>query len=534
MGMNKKLFIRGLAWTTTEEGLHKAFAQYGEIAHVSISYDKEMQRSRGYGFVTFVNVDDALRATQENEKEIDGRLCFYNLAEVRKNNPNQVIPGTAANENASYLMMNMAMNNSVHLQRQPGLHHQQSSYPLYPTYQYHSNMAHVRSSGGPSHYSGGGGGGGAVPLHQQGISYTSHHPMYPNPETATTSISNSNPSYNPSMRGGGGHHHYHHNNHLPYQTENNMEGGSGNNVNSKPWKQRQNHKIYGQNFSSFSTQHQSRHNQDSHQSHPYSQSHQYNHNKNHIGLHSNLHGGVGGGNYISGSGGTGSGNYNNSGNIGPMHGGQTHRNTSHSQHMAPNQYQSHHNNNSSSAMQGTYGNTGGQGGGVGSPHDQGGLHHRDFYHESGQQQSGGNYAYNRERENMTYYQGQGYENMSPSEKGTVAFTGGEGQGQAASGTSIGPNSKKIFVRSLSYDTTRDTLRQVFGQYGKVEEVYVVVDRVSNKSKGYAFVNFRDSEAAQKALEHPSKEIDGRLAICSYASNNSPMYHKLESYTASPR
>ena len=82
--MPKKLFIGGLSWGTTEEGLQQAFAQFGEIAEAKVVTDRDTGRSRGFGFVTFANPDDADRALQEmNGTELDGRSIRVDHAEDR-------------------------------------------------------------------------------------------------------------------------------------------------------------------------------------------------------------------------------------------------------------------------------------------------------------------------------------------------------------------------------------------------------------------------------------------------------------------
>ncbi len=47
--------------------------------------------------------------------------------------------------------------------------------------------------------------------------------------------------------------------------------------------------------------------------------------------------------------------------------------------------------------------------------------------------------------------------------------------------------KKLFVGSLSYSTTEDSLRSFFEQAGTVESVAIIIDKLSGRSKGFAFV-----------------------------------------------
>uniref|UniRef100_A0A9J7ZFI8 Cold inducible RNA binding protein b n=1 Tax=Cyprinus carpio carpio TaxID=630221 RepID=A0A9J7ZFI8_CYPCA len=70
-----KLFIGGLSYDTTEQSLEEAFSKYGSIAKVDVIRDRETDRSRGFGFVTFENPEDAKDAMAAmNGKSVDGRM----------------------------------------------------------------------------------------------------------------------------------------------------------------------------------------------------------------------------------------------------------------------------------------------------------------------------------------------------------------------------------------------------------------------------------------------------------------------------
>lgn len=70
--------------------------------------------------------------------------------------------------------------------------------------------------------------------------------------------------------------------------------------------------------------------------------------------------------------------------------------------------------------------------------------------------------------------------------------------------------KKLFVGGLSYETTEATLKENFSQAGTVESATVIIDKMSNRSKGFGFVEMSSEEEAQKAIEmFNGKEIDGK-------------------------
>nr|BAB92956.1 cold inducible RNA-binding protein beta [Dryophytes japonicus] len=69
-----KLFVGGLSFDTEEQNLEQVFGKYGQISEVVVVKDRETQRSRGFGFVTFENPEDAKDAMEAmNGKSVDGR-----------------------------------------------------------------------------------------------------------------------------------------------------------------------------------------------------------------------------------------------------------------------------------------------------------------------------------------------------------------------------------------------------------------------------------------------------------------------------
>lgn len=86
--MSKKLFVGNIDWGATEDDLRALFSQYGELEEVVIIVDKFSNRSKGFGFVTFVNDDDAAKAIAElNGHELNGRALVVN--EARPKQPRQ-------------------------------------------------------------------------------------------------------------------------------------------------------------------------------------------------------------------------------------------------------------------------------------------------------------------------------------------------------------------------------------------------------------------------------------------------------------
>ena len=67
-------------------------------------------------------------------------------------------------------------------------------------------------------------------------------------------------------------------------------------------------------------------------------------------------------------------------------------------------------------------------------------------------------------------------------------------------------SKKIYVGNLSYSTTEETLRNQFSQFGEVETVTIIMDKITNRSKGFGFVDFTSYQEYQQVLENRVQKI----------------------------
>jgi len=68
----------------------------------------------------------------------------------------------------------------------------------------------------------------------------------------------------------------------------------------------------------------------------------------------------------------------------------------------------------------------------------------------------------------------------------------------------------IYVGNLSYEVTERDLQLTFGEFGTVESVKIIIDKHTDRSKGFGFVSFVDDAAADKAIaEMNKKEVEGR-------------------------
>ncbi len=79
--MAKKLYVGGLSYSTTQQGLQDAFSKAGAVQSATIITDKMSGRSKGFGFVEYASDEDAEKAiAMWNGKELDGRTLTVNEA----------------------------------------------------------------------------------------------------------------------------------------------------------------------------------------------------------------------------------------------------------------------------------------------------------------------------------------------------------------------------------------------------------------------------------------------------------------------
>jgi len=71
-------------------------------------------------------------------------------------------------------------------------------------------------------------------------------------------------------------------------------------------------------------------------------------------------------------------------------------------------------------------------------------------------------------------------------------------------------SNKLYVGNLSFDTTENELQDLFAAAGAVQEVILIQDRITGRSKGFGFVTMSNAEEAKKAISQINgKNIGGR-------------------------
>ena len=83
--MGKRLYVGGLSYNTTEDGLREAFSKAGSVESATIITDKFSGRSKGFGFVEMTSDEESEKAIEMfNGKELDGRTLTVNEARPMK------------------------------------------------------------------------------------------------------------------------------------------------------------------------------------------------------------------------------------------------------------------------------------------------------------------------------------------------------------------------------------------------------------------------------------------------------------------
>lgn len=81
---------------------------------------------------------------------------------------------------------------------------------------------------------------------------------------------------------------------------------------------------------------------------------------------------------------------------------------------------------------------------------------------------------------------------------------------------------KLYVGNLSYDTTNETLQEVFTAHGKVVSAEVIMDRMTGRAKGFGFVEMASPQEAQAAIAALNGQaIDGRTIVVNEARPKEP-------------
>lgn len=86
--MAKRLYVGNLPFNITDQDLQNTFSEIGELASASVVIDRATDRSKGFGFVEYVNDADADKAIEKfNGQDMGGRALTVNEARPREERP---------------------------------------------------------------------------------------------------------------------------------------------------------------------------------------------------------------------------------------------------------------------------------------------------------------------------------------------------------------------------------------------------------------------------------------------------------------
>ena len=82
------IYVGNLSYSTQDDDLNEAFAQYGEVQEARVIQDRESGRSRGFGFVEMTNDEEARKAIEAlNGADLQGRKITVNEARPKERRP---------------------------------------------------------------------------------------------------------------------------------------------------------------------------------------------------------------------------------------------------------------------------------------------------------------------------------------------------------------------------------------------------------------------------------------------------------------
>jgi RNA recognition motif-containing protein len=83
--MGNKIYVGNLPFSVDNDKLKEMFSEFGDITEATVISDRFSGRSKGFGFVTFANDEDAKKAIDGmSEKEIEGRKIKVNEARAKE------------------------------------------------------------------------------------------------------------------------------------------------------------------------------------------------------------------------------------------------------------------------------------------------------------------------------------------------------------------------------------------------------------------------------------------------------------------
>ncbi|XP_057762263.1 organelle RRM domain-containing protein 6, chloroplastic [Arachis stenosperma] len=111
----------------------------------------------------------------------------------------------------------------------------------------------------------------------------------------------------------------------------------------------------------------------------------------------------------------------------------------------------------------------------------------------------------------------------PHASGSSSSSTSSNSNSKPSPSSAAPPSTKLYVSGLSFRTTEESLRNAFMNFGQVLEVNLVMDKIANRPRGFAFLRYATEQESLKAIEGMhGKFLDGRVIFVEVAKPRSEL------------
>lgn len=68
---------------------------------------------------------------------------------------------------------------------------------------------------------------------------------------------------------------------------------------------------------------------------------------------------------------------------------------------------------------------------------------------------------------------------------------------------------KIYVSNIAFTVTEEELKEIFSKYGPIEDIKLVIDRMTGRSRGFCFITFQKQFDAEASLALNDTDINGR-------------------------
>jgi RNA recognition motif-containing protein len=81
------------------------------------------------------------------------------------------------------------------------------------------------------------------------------------------------------------------------------------------------------------------------------------------------------------------------------------------------------------------------------------------------------------------------------------------------------SSHEVYVGNLNYQTNEADLKRHFSQYGKINEIKIIKNNRTGRSKGYAFIRYANGNEAEQALSSHGKEFNTRALVVRIAKSH---------------